>query len=496
MKTIEMNETSEVALLSGAGMLDVEGVMAQVTLGLETEVKLGRRRRGFRLKLRAARGKDTNPVWYLAGPDIDGWMSTGCTDVTKAKEFMHRYILLQEGAKRGYSLPRSVWLAAVLDFGIEAFKPPVEATKGQRKRYADLQHQIWLFLTFGRGTKLGDIDELWCNRYAAWRRHDREAFGEEPPVPFEGRPVTGSTIHNDLVALDKMIDRYARKYQLAWRPTLLIPNRNKGRTRWLDREELLRIIGAIRGRVWDVAQGCWKKIQVTDPVTGEARTVLALRDEAERHRRRSVGYRLFILGVGTGTRSTAMRRLRWSPSDHHGWIDLMVGELHRAGMASDPEAGKPQTPSALPELVLRRLRRFYAEDAAAGIDFVLHREDGLPYRTSPKDVWKAIVADAGLGSDVCIHVTRHTCCTMLQAMGMSVDDAAEYVGMHPVTFRRTYGHSTGNGARRVANFIDTGLELAGLPDRRPGADDPAPSAPRKQAPLARTRRRVSATTRA
>jgi hypothetical protein len=86
-------------------------------------------------------------------------------------------------------------------------------------------------------------------------------------------------------------------------------------------------------------------------------------------------------------------------------------------------------------------------------------------RTSPDDAWKEIIADAGLSGDVCIHVMRHTCCTLLLAMGMCVDDAAEYVGMHPQTFRRTYGHSTGSGARRVAAFIDGAGMLAALPVR-------------------------------
>lgn len=499
MKTIEKNDTNEAALLAGAGLLDVEGVLASAMIGLEPGVKLGRRARGYRLMPRPARGPGAEAVIYMKGPGIKQ-LSTGCTDEAGARRFMAYYILQQEATSRGHKFPRMVPLVAVIEFAIKHFEPLKGAGNRAFKNYQDMKFQWGMLLRFGEGARLGDINTSWCKDYVAWRQHDEDHFDGPPPTPFQRRPVSLSQIHNDLVSLDKAIGAFYTEYQLSWRPTLFIPERDKGRLRWLDKSELLRIIGAIHGRIWDHETGDWLWETFTDPTTGGTGRRLVLRDEDERRRRRIIGYALFLFGTVTGTRITALCRQRWSPSDRFGWIDLERGILHRAGFSIDPEQGKPQTSTEIPQFLLRRMRRWYKQDQAIGATHLIHKEDGSPYRTTPRKTWDAIIADAGLGADVTFHVMRHTCCTMLLALGYSVDDAAEYVGMHPATFRRTYGHPSGSGAARVARGLDLKGTLGSLPNRDdagvPTLAAQDASAPRRQEPRTRVRKPMSATTRA
>jgi integrase len=498
MTIIGTTDTGVAALLTRADLLDVEGVLSSAMIALEPSVKLGRRAKGYRLVRRPARGPGAEAMIYMKGPGIKQ-ISTGCTDEAGAKRFMSNYILQQEATSRGHVFPRMVPLVAVVEFAIKQFQPLKGASNGAFKRYRDMMFELEMLLAFGKGTKLGDITSKWCRDYSAWRQHDAKNFGGPPPMPFRRRPVTLSTIHRDLVSLDKAIGAFAIEYQLSWRPILTIPQKGKGRIRWLDKSELLRVIGAIHGRVWDHQTNGWLKEPYLNPVTGRSTTRLVLRDEDERHRRRVIGYPLFVFGTVTGTRITALCNQRWSPSDDFGWIDLERGNLHRAGFATDPEQGKPQTCTEIPRFLLKRLRRWHERDQTCGATHLIHKEDGSPYRTTPKKTWHAIVADAGLGDDVTFHVMRHTCCTMLLALGYSVDDAAEYVGLHPATFRRTYGHPTGSGAARVARGLDRTGTLGNLPDRNhDDGDERTQDAPipRKQKPRARVRKPMSSTTRA
>lgn len=497
MKTIGNTEVSDAALLTGAGLLDVEGVMASVMIGLDPKVKLGRRSKGFRLMPRPARGPGAEAMIYMKGPGVR-LMSTGCTHEDEAKRFMYNYILQREAMSRGHMVPRFVPLVDVIEFAIKHFQPLKGASHRAFKNYNDMKFQLGMVLRFGTGVALGDITTSWCKDYAAWRQHDEDHFDGELPVPFQRKAVSQTQIHNDLVSLKKAIKAFAKDHQLSWQPELFIPQRDKGRLRWLDKSELHRVIGAIHGRIWDHETGDWLRETFTDPVTGDSITRLVLRDDAERGRRRIIGNPLFVFGTVTGTRISALCNQRWNPSDRFGWIDLERGILHRTGFAVDKEKGKPQTCTAIPHFLLKRLRRWRAQDQVIGATNLIHKEDGSPYRTTPKKTWDAIMSDAGLGDDVTFHVMRHTCCTMLLALGYSVDDAAEYVGMHPATFRRTYGHPTGSGAARVARGLDRAGTLGHLPDRNDDDDEQALSAPapRKQRPRARVRKPMSSTTRA
>lgn len=480
---------SESALIAHSGILDTEGLLAAAMLDLDGKVGLGRRAKAFRLKRRAPRRAGSAGVFYLRGPGIKKEISTGTSEQDEAEKFKARHILRLVGEAKGHRVPRSVKLALVVAHAADRFEPDKGATGAQWKRYDDMLFQLRMMLIFAPNATLGDIDEQWCRDYAAWRRHELEHFGGEPPVAFERRPVSNSQIHNDFKSLQKAIDAYELKHQLPWTPTLVVPEKDKGRVRWLDASELRRILGAIRGRIWNAATKRWLFEEIVDPDTGSVTTRFVLRDEAERRRRTETLWPLFLFGVTTGTRITALCGIRWSASDQWGWVDLERGVIHRKGFAVDPEGGKPQMCTEIPQWLVKRLSRMRNDDVEIGATHLVHKEEGSPYRSAPAKTWKAVIADAGLGSDVTFHVMRHTCCTMLLAMGYSVSDAAQYVGMHPKTFERTYGHPTGSGAARVARGLAAKGGLKNMPDRHGEAHSSSSAlAPREQAPLIRPRR--------
>jgi hypothetical protein len=84
---------------------------------------------------------------------------------------------------------------------------------------------------------------------------------------------------------------------------------------------------------------------------------------------------------------------------------------------------------------------------------VIHKRDGTAYRTHLRDLWNAVVADAGLGSDVVPHVMRHTCCTWLKLSRVDVQSAADMVGMHPKTLTTIYGQWSIEGSRWAAEAL-------------------------------------------
>jgi integrase len=57
-----------------------------------------------------------------------------------------------------------------------------------------------------------------------------------------------------------------------------------------------------------------------------------------------------------------------------------------------------------------------------------------------QDRWDAIVADAGLSTDVVRHILRHTAVTWLMQMGTDPWQAAGWLGMTLEQLQENYGH--------------------------------------------------------
>jgi integrase len=226
-----------------------------------------------------------------------------------------------------------------------------------------------------------------------------------------GKGVSGQTARHDLTTLRAAIRYYHKEYgPLDAEPSVTLPDKSPARDRWLTRSEAAALLRAARG-------------------------VPHLK-------------RFILIGLYSGTRSEAIRSLRWMASIDAGWIDVDRGVLHRRG-AGEKESSKRRPPAK----VHRRLRAFLPhwrkQDLSAGIAYVCnYKADRI---TKLRRSWRTACNAAGLGKEVTPHVLRHTCVTWLLQAGVPTWEVAGFVGMSEETVRRVYGHHSSDFQEKAAN---------------------------------------------
>ena len=147
--------------------------------------------------------------------------------------------------------------------------------------------------------------------------------------------------------------------------------------------------------------------------------------------------RFILIGLYSGTRSTAILSLKWLPSPTSGWIDLDAGVLHRRGRG-ERETKKRRPPARIHQRLLPFLRRWAKADLAKGIATVVHFQ-GVPIKKLKRS-WAGTRTTAGLGPDVVPHTLRHTAATWLMQAGIDAFEASGFLGMSADTLERVYGH--------------------------------------------------------
>lgn len=170
------------------------------------------------------------------------------------------------------------------------------------------------------------------------------------------RKVSRETAWSELTRLMAEVREYAAEHSMPDVPDVDLPTREPRAVAWLERDEVARLLWAVRGRVWDADAGGWK-------VDGDGRRVLT--------RRRDIGWiaRLILVLVYTGSTANCAARLSWTPSADgersHVDLDTVVqgrdAHLHRLGpdLASKRMAG---VPVALCRRLAGHLRRWRALD--------------------------------------------------------------------------------------------------------------------------------------
>lgn len=365
---------------------------------------------------------------------------------------------LQKGAKaRGIIAPRMVPVVAALAHLLEADRPvKVPRADGEHRPVKGAEHIYLMRCTrlatltkFFADATFKDVTTAKCKAFIEWRitLPDARYKPGNPDAPL----AEEASAREDLYELKKAIDLYADEHALAWRPEVFLPKAGPGRTRWLRPIEIDRIYWAIRGRIWDHRTGTWQVETVADD-DGNVVTRRVLRSP-EQVRSRKALRRFVYIGLSTGTRNTAMRELSWHITDEGGCFDLDAGLIHRRGFGLDPTQGKPRASSQIAATVVTTLERFRRADLAAGIHHVIHKVDGSPYATSPCWIWKAVMADAGLGDDVIPHTLRHTAATILRIAGTNVRTGADVLGMSVQTMVRVYGQWTLEGQEEAAEVL-------------------------------------------
>lgn len=354
--------------------------------------------KGPRLYLRRRKGKRAK-VWLVRDNGKD--TSTGCSesDIQGAEEFLSQYIVTKWAPPSRESKLARISCADVLNVYVRERAPLTRS----------LDHTIYLASNvneFWGAKSLADVRGQTCRDYVEWRC---------------SQGMSDQTARRDLDMFRSAIKYYHKEYgPLDAVPAVTLPAKGPGRMRWLTRSEAARLLWAAR-RTPHIA-------------------------------------RMILIGIYSGTRRTAILRLRWMPSLDAGWFDLDAGVLFRKG-EDETDTTKRRPPARIHERLLPHLRRWHRMDMEKNIIDVCHY-NGKAIK-KPRRAWPTIRERAGLDKSVTPHILRHTCVTWLLQAGVPTWEVGGFVGMSEDMVRERYGHHSPDfqknaaSAKRHRNGTDT-----------------------------------------
>lgn len=151
--------------------------------------------------------------------------------------------------------------------------------------------------------------------------------------------------------------------------------------------------------------------------------------------------RLILLGLYTGSRPGVLLALRWDQ------VDLSAGILSRLPRGAAMDSKKRSPPVRLGRRIKSHLRRWKRLD---GVQAHVCQVNGRPVE-DPHASWKRTVKAAGL-EGVTRHTLRHTRATWMAQAGVSLFEAAGFLGMTVKTLERTYAHHHPDWQEKAANI--------------------------------------------
>jgi len=369
-----------------------------------------RPQKGVRLWLRP---EERNPdgtlrkrsVWVVR--DGPRKISTGCAAENRAgaEQALGEYLAnkYQPNRSRGRN-PSEILIADVLAIYLTDVAPCHAREQETKQRILTLDAG-WADRT------LADVNGTNCRAYVdyrtaqPWKSAKPEKTGRAP------RTVTRAAARRELEDLRAAINHHRREGLCSEVVSVVLPSRSPARERWLTRSEAARLLWA-----------AWRAKQV-------------MRDKDTR---RAVGRhvaRFILVGLYTGTRSSAICGAALGPTIGRGHVDLDQGVFYRRAIGR-LQTKKRQPPVRLPLRLLAHLRRWSRHGLAkrSVVEWNGKAVEGV------RKGFEAAVRAAGLGAEVTPHVLRHTCATWLMQKGVNLWDAAGFLGMTVQQLEQGYGH--------------------------------------------------------
>lgn len=347
-------------------------------------------------------------LWYIRDGTTKRGTGCGLAERASAEERLKEYIG-EKYQPPSDSRPSRLRVEDILTFYAREIAP------GQRSDTTS--YAIERLLSWWQGKYLSDVKRSTCQDYVSFRTAQPIRQAKKAKEP---KLVSAETARRELTVLRAAINAYHAETPLDALPVVTLPQASDARPDWLRRDQAARLLWATR------------KAESKD--AGRA-----LR-------------RLILIGLYTGTRSGAMRRLGWVPNTLGGYIDVDAGVIHRRG--DDEQETKKRRPTVrIPDRLMGFLKRWRKADMAAKppIAFVIH------YRGSPVDkqrkAWASARDAAGLGKEVTPHILRHTAATWLMLAGAEIWDVAHYLGMSPKMLEDVYGHHSPEYQKSIAATV-------------------------------------------
>ena len=377
------------------------------------------RNKGARLWLERRKGREA--VFVIR--DGTSKFSTGlsASQHEEAEQRLSEYIAEKYGPEPFKAAAGEISIAEVLAYYHKMLSKNAarKNTPSAQRSFATRKIHISNLFTFWANKTLADVRTSVCERYEDHRR----AMPPRRGMRKDATSVSVGTIRLELKTLGRAISAWHGESPLPALPIVWKPDAPAAKTRYLERDEVAELLRAAR------------RLRFTHLI------------------------RYIMVGVYTGTRDEAMRRLRWLKASHDGWIDTDRGILYRAGFAEE-QTSKRRPPMILPDRLLGHLRRWKKADAAESLTHVITyaappaRHPGAIRRAErlgrvhrvPQPVgdihksWATLVAAAGLEGDVTPHCLKHTAITWMLHAGRTIWEVAEDTGTSVKTIEEVYGH--------------------------------------------------------
>jgi integrase len=271
---------------------------------------------------------------------------------------------------------------------------------------------------------LADVNGANCRAYVEYRTS--QAWKSAKPEKTQNAPrmVTAAAARRELEDLRAAINHHRREGLCSEIVSIALPEKPAAREGWLTRSQAAQLLWA-----------AWRAKQV-------------MRDKETK---RAVGQhvaRFILVGLYSGTRSSAICGAALMPTVGRGYIDLERGVFYRRAIGRR-QTKKRQPPVKIAPRLLAHLRRWQRLGLSKNS---VVEWNGKPVESVRKG-FAAAVRAAKLNSKITPHILRHTCATWLMQNGVDLWDAAGFLGMTVKQLEETYGHHHPDFQREAAEAL-------------------------------------------
>ena len=357
-------------------------------------------------------------VWVIR--DGPRKISTGCAaqDRARAERVVGEYLAnkYQPNRARGRH-PSEILIADVLAIYLTDVAP-------HHAREIETKQRILTLDSWWAERTLADVNGPNCRAYVEYRTSQPWKSAKPEWTKRAPRIVTAAAARRELEDLRAAINHHRREGLCSEIVSVALPEKPLPREDWLTRSEAARLLRA-----------AWRAKQI-------------MRDKKTK---RAVGrhiVRFILVGLYSGTRSSAICGAALMPTVGRGHVDLERGVFYRRGIGRR-QTKKRQPPVKLAPRLLAHLRRWQR--------LGLSRKSVVEWNGSPVESvrkgFAAAVRAAGLEGKVTPHILRHTCATWLMQSGVDLWDAAGFLGMTVKQLEETYGHHHPDYQREAAEAL-------------------------------------------